>query len=149
MIRRFWVQTPLGTILNKIYFVLCNFRSGKYSDRNASDFLIAKNANVRNLRVQPEIGWIQYNHMGSLLAVAKGGMDFGSFPSWALLGSSICILETLSNAVNKDRVKYKTYKTYNVQYSITALEQSWTLGPTWEMREIRIFVTKHWAIEPE
>ena len=27
MILRLWVQTPLGTIFDKIYFVLCNFRS--------------------------------------------------------------------------------------------------------------------------
>ena len=46
MIRRLWFQTPLGTIFDKIYFVLCNFRSLRQSDRNASDFLIVKNPNV-------------------------------------------------------------------------------------------------------
>ena len=35
MIWRLWVQTPLGAIFDKIYFVLCNFRSVRQSDRNA------------------------------------------------------------------------------------------------------------------
>ena len=35
MIWRLWVQTPLGAIFDEIYFVLCNFRSVRWSDRNA------------------------------------------------------------------------------------------------------------------
>ena len=35
MIWRLWVQTPLGAIFYQIYFVLCNFRSVRLSDRNA------------------------------------------------------------------------------------------------------------------
>ena len=46
MIQRLWVQTPLGAIFDNFFFVLCNFRSLRYSDRNASDFLIVKNPNV-------------------------------------------------------------------------------------------------------
>ena len=34
MIRKLWVQTPLGAIFDEIYFVLCNFRSVRLSDRN-------------------------------------------------------------------------------------------------------------------
>ena len=33
----------LGVIFDEIYFVLCNFGSVRYSDRNVSDFLIVKN----------------------------------------------------------------------------------------------------------
>ena len=44
MIGRLWVQTPLGTIFAEINFVLCNFRSVRQSDTNASDFLIVKNS---------------------------------------------------------------------------------------------------------
>ena len=43
MIRKLWVQTPLGTIFDEIYFVVCNFRSVRLSDRNVSDFLFLKN----------------------------------------------------------------------------------------------------------
>ena len=39
MIKKLWIQTPLGAIFDEIYFVLCNYRSV----RNSSDFLIVKN----------------------------------------------------------------------------------------------------------
>ena len=45
LIRRLWIQIPLGTIFDEIYFVLCNFTSVR-SDRNASAFLIVKNMNA-------------------------------------------------------------------------------------------------------
>ena len=32
MIWRLWVQTPLGTFFDEIYFVLCNFRSVLYTN---------------------------------------------------------------------------------------------------------------------
>ena len=35
MIWRLWVQTPLEAIFDEIYFVLCNFRSVRLSDRSA------------------------------------------------------------------------------------------------------------------
>ena len=35
MIQRLWIQTPLGVIFDEIYFVLCNFRSVRWSDRTA------------------------------------------------------------------------------------------------------------------
>ena len=43
MIWRFWVQTPLGAIFDEIYFVLCNFRSVRLSDRKVSVRPIVKN----------------------------------------------------------------------------------------------------------
>ena len=43
MIWRLWVQTPLGAIFDEIYFVLCNLRSVRKSNRNASDWPIVKN----------------------------------------------------------------------------------------------------------
>ena len=36
-------SNPTGAIFDEIYFVLCNFRSVRQTDRNASDFLIVKN----------------------------------------------------------------------------------------------------------
>ena len=42
-----WRQTPLGAIFDESYFVMRNFRSVRWSDRNASDFLIVKNPNSR------------------------------------------------------------------------------------------------------
>ena len=45
MIQRLGVQTPLGAIFDEISFVLCNFRSVRHTDRNASDFFIVKNPN--------------------------------------------------------------------------------------------------------
>ena len=50
MIRRLWVQAPLGQIFDKIYFVLCNFRSVRQYDRNASDWPIVKNPNANYLK---------------------------------------------------------------------------------------------------
>ena len=39
-------SNPTGAIFDEIYFVLCSFRSVRYSDRNVSDFLIVKNPSV-------------------------------------------------------------------------------------------------------
>ena len=48
-------QEVVGSNLtDEIYFVLCNFKSVRQSDRNASDFFIVKNP------TEPQLGIISY-----------------------------------------------------------------------------------------
>ena len=41
-------SNPTGAIFDKFYFVLCNFKSIRKSDRNMSDWPIVKNLNEMN-----------------------------------------------------------------------------------------------------
>ena len=66
MIRRLWIQTSLGEIFNKIYFVLCKLRSVRWSDRKVSDFLIVKNPTTMYCN-WPQLNWVKGGGGGNMI----------------------------------------------------------------------------------